>query len=215
MTMWLLFRTLRLDFRADSEETNPYARSTKECFFYCVWHDAMIIPMFGGKHRRTAALTSQHSDGSLVAQVLRTRGISSVRGSTQRISPGAIRKLISTAENRHIVITPDGPRGPRREMSLGIVYLASRTGRAIVPTAYSCSRCWKIRGSWTDQLVPKPFAKVYLLAAKPVAVPADLDNAELKEYVATIQAEMDRLNEEADRLAGGIKTVNSPCKSNV
>ncbi len=201
--MWLLFRTLRLDFRQDSVEVNPYSILTKESFFYCVWHDAMIVPLFAGKHRRTAALTSQHADGSFVAQVLREVGISAIRGSTHRISPGAIRKLIISAADRHIVITPDGPRGPRREMSLGIVRLASRTGRAIVPTAYSCTRCWRISGSWTDQLIPKPFSKVFLLAANPVAIPAELDNAQLQEYKALIQTEMDRLNTQADRLAGG------------
>lgn len=118
--MWLLFRTLKLDFREDRPDTNPYSPSTRNCFLYCVWHDSMIVPTFGGKHRRTAALTSQHTDGSFVAQVLRLVGISTIRGSTNRISPGTIRTLIKTAEDKHIVITPDGPRGPRREMSVGI-----------------------------------------------------------------------------------------------
>ena len=204
--MWLLFRTLRLVLREDTPDTSPYSRSTRDCFFYCVWHDSMVVPTFGGKHFRTAALTSQHMDGSFVAQVLRLVGISTIRGSTNRISPGAIRTLIKTAEDKHIVITPDGPRGPRRTMSVGITYLASRTGRAIVPTAYSCARCWRIRGSWTDLLIPKPFSKVFLLAADPIEVPANLDSAHLQEHGALIQAEMDRLNAAAECLANGTKS---------
>ena len=196
--MWLLFRTLRMAFHEDTPDTNPYSRSTKNCFLYCVWHDSMLVPAFGGKHRRTAALTSQHADGSFVAQVLRSVGISTIRGSTNRISPGIIRTLIKTAADKHIVITPDGPRGPRREISVGIAYLASRTGRAVVPTAYSCTRCWRIRGSWTDLLIPKPFSKVFLLAADPIEVPAELDSTQLQEHVASIQTEMDRLNAAAE-----------------
>ncbi|MFP6612289.1 MAG: lysophospholipid acyltransferase family protein [Pirellulales bacterium] len=207
--MWLLFRTLKLDIREDAEDTNPYSPSTRDRFLYCVWHDSMIVPTFGGKHRRTAALTSQHTDGSFVAQVLRVVGMSTIRGSTNRIRPSAIRALIKTAEDNHIVITPDGPRGPRREMSVGIAYLASRTGRGVVPTAYSCTRCWRIRGSWTDLLIPKPFSKVFLLAAKPIEVPAELDSTHLQEHVALIQAEMDRLNLVAEGLANGAKPGKS------
>ncbi len=141
-----------------------------------------------------------------MAQVLRLVGISTIRGSTNRISPGTIRTLIKTAEDKHIVITPDGPRGPRREMSVGIAYLASRTGRAVVPTAYSCARCWRIRGSWTDLLIPKPFSKVFLLAADPIEVPAELDSTHLQEHAALIQEEMGRLNATAECLANGTKS---------
>ncbi len=204
--VWLLFRTLRREFHEETPNTNPYSKSTRSCFFYCVWHDSMLIPAFGGRHRRTAALTSQHMDGSFVAQVLRLVRITTIRGSTNRISSGTIRTLIKTAADKHIVITPDGPRGPSRKMSVGIAYLASRTGRAIVPTAYSCTRCWRIRGSWTDLLIPKPFSKVFFLGGKPIEVPADLDTSHLQEHVALIQTEMDRLNADAERLANGTKS---------
>jgi len=148
-----------------------------------------------------AALTSRHADGSFVAAVLRLIGISTVRGSTNRIGPGALRELMRTTEDKHIVITPDGPRGPRRQMSNGIVFLASRTGRGVVPTASSCSRCWRVKGSWTDLVIPKPFARVFLLTGNPVKVPPALGREELQQYAAVIQAEMDRLNAEAERLS--------------
>ncbi len=198
--MWLLFRTLRIEVRESVPGTNPYSPETKESFFYSVWHDSMLIPTFAGKHRRSAALTSRHTDGSMVAHVLRLVGMSTIRGSTNRISPGAIRELINTAENKHVVITPDGPRGPRREMSVGITYLASRTGRAIIPTAFSCTRCWKIKGSWTDLVIPKPFAKIYLLMAAPAKVPPELDTDSLQEYKDEIQKEMDKINDLAAEL---------------
>lgn len=192
--MWLLFRTLKLEFRLEHPGTNPYESSDGQRFFYCVWHDSMVVPTFAGKQRNSAALISRHTDGSVVAQVLRAVGMKAIRGSTNRITPGAIRELLHAAENHHIVITPDGPRGPNRKMSVGIVHLASRTGRAVIPTAYSCSRCWRIKGSWSDLIIPKPFSKVFLLAAKPVEVPAGLRSDGLEEYLAFVQSEMDRLD---------------------
>ena len=206
--LWLLFRMLKLTLSEETPGTNPYAVSPRERFIYCVWHDSMVIPAFAGKHRSTAALTSRHADGSFVAHVLRCVGVSTIRGSTNRMGAGAMRQLMRATEDKHIVITPDGPRGPHRQMSTGIAFLASRTGRAVVPTAYSCVRCWRIRGTWTNLIIPKPFTHVYLLAGEPIGVPPDLGSDELQQYVARIQAEMDRLNDTAERLSEGTEGVN-------
>jgi lysophospholipid acyltransferase (LPLAT)-like uncharacterized protein len=201
VAVWLLFRTLRRVLHVETPGTNPYDKSARERFFYCVWHDSIVISAFGGKQRNMVALTSRHADGYFVAHVVRLLGVPAVRGSTNRIRPGAIRQIIRTTEDKHIVVTPDGPRGPRRQMSVGIVFLASHSGRAVVPTAYSCSRCWTFKGSWTDLVIPKPFAKVFLLAGDPIKVPPGLDRDELQRYASLIQADMDRLNDEAERLA--------------
>ena len=210
--IWFVFRLVKLEFREETPGTNPYTKSPSKRYLYCVWHDSMVIPAFGGKHQSTAALTSQHLDGTFVAQVLRFVGVSPMRGSTNRMGPGAMRQLLRTCEDKDIVITPDGPRGPHRKMSKGIVYIASRTGRAIVPTAYSCARHWKIKGSWTDLIVPKPFAHVYLLAGEPIMVPPNLGEDGLQEYVERVQRAMDCLNETAASLAADESAGSSPEK---
>jgi len=211
--IWLLFRTLRLRVREETPGTNPYRKSPPERFLYCIWHDSMVMATFGGKQRSAAALTSRHADGSFVAGVLRRVGVSTIRGSTNHIGPSAMRQLLQAAENKHLAITPDGPRGPHRQMSKGIAFLASRTGRAVVPTAFSCVRCWKIRGSWTDLVIPKPFTKVFLLGGEPIRVPPDLESDQLRQYVDRIQAEMDRLNEAAELLSEATRPGPlTPCR---
>ncbi len=192
-----LFKTLRLRFHT-AETTNPYAIEGDDRFIYCVWHDQLLIPIFGGKHRHTAALVSLNQDGGFVVAGLRSAGILPVRGSSSRGGAQAMRQLIREAEGKHIVITPDGPRGPRRELSPGVIFLASHSGRAIVPTAFSCERGWRFGVGWTNLLVPKPFSKVHLLTGEPIHIPRDAD---LRNEVTRVAAAMLAMNDRGDGLA--------------
>ncbi|WP_233207142.1 MULTISPECIES: lysophospholipid acyltransferase family protein [Pirellulaceae] len=155
------------------------------------------MPVFGGRHWCTTALTSMHRDGTFVASILGLRKIATVRGSTNRIRPAAMRELLQTVESRHLVITPDGPRGPNRTMSAGIAYLASRTGRGIVPSGFACSNCWRWKGTWSELIIPKPFSTIVLLAGSPIHVPADVDRTGLNHYVEQIQSAMNQLDSAA------------------
>lgn len=204
----VLYRTLRLERRCPPG-TCPYERPQgPERYFYSTWHDSMLTPAFGGSQAYTVALTSQHTDGSFVAGVLQAIGMRTVRGSTGRGGARAIRELIHL--NLHTVITPDGPRGPRRQVSPGILFLASKTGRGIVPVAASADRYWRIPGSWTDLEIPKPFARVYLLAGDPIYVPADADRDTLETYRQQVQQAMDALSAESARLAGHTEADRRP-----
>ena len=195
----VLFRMLRIEFDFDVPETNPYQVAQGQTFIYSVWHDSMIVPVFAGKQPATMALVGQHNDGSYVANILKSAGIPSVRGSSSKGGATALRRLIEDTKDHHIVLTPDGPRGPRRELKPGLTYLAAKTGKPLVPTAFAASRCWKIKGSWTDQMIPSPFAKVVVLAGTPIEVPKKASREELDEYTAKLQTAMDQLNEEAER----------------
>src|SRR6476620_8824708 len=168
-----LFRTLRIRYVVATPGTNPYDNAGSEGFIYSVWHDAIAFPMFAGRHGRTVALVSKHHDCSSLAYGLRMLGIGLVRGSSHRDGASAIRELLQLPSSTHFVLTPDGPRGPRRCAKVGMIFLASRSGRSIVPAAFSCARSWRIRGKWTDLVIPKPFTTVYAISGRPISVPVD------------------------------------------
>jgi lysophospholipid acyltransferase (LPLAT)-like uncharacterized protein len=191
-----LFRTLRLQVET-TEQVNPYASAGTQRFLYIVWHDSAVLAAFGGKHQRTIALTSRHRDGSFVEAVAGFAGVASIRGSTGATGGRALRELLRVAKRYDIVVTPDGPRGPSRTMSPGVIFLSSRSGNPLVPTAFACSRSWQIPGSWTPLAIPKPFARVVLLAGTPIQVPPDLDMRASGYYVNKVQVAMDRLAERA------------------
>ena len=209
----LLFRTTRVKNKFMSPELNPYEYDGPKRFLYCVWHDLMAFPIFAGKHKHTSALVSRHQDGSFLAESMRLMGISAVRGSTKRGGTQAVRQMMSVAEDKHIVITPDGPRGPRRKIKNGIVFLASHSRRLIVPVAFSCHRFWSIRGSWTDLVLPQPFTKVYGLTGTPIHVPPGLTRDELDRYAEILQNAKETLQTEAVRLVEGTEPHPPELKS--
>ena len=165
-----------------------------------------ILPVFACPtilRRQCCCLVSKRQDGSYLADAMSWLQYKAVRGSSQRGGAEAIRQLMTDTAGRHIVITPDGPRGPRRQMKVGPLFLAAQLGRGILPSAYVFKRGWRIRGSWTDMALPMPFTTVYLVVGDPIPIRPDLSRAELEIEMAKVQRAMDQINDETERIYAG------------
>jgi hypothetical protein len=188
----LLFKTCRIEVATEVAGCCPYEDTGDRRFLYCVWHDDILMTVFCGRPKRMAGLVSPHQDGSYLAEAMQRVGITSVRGSSKRGASRAMRELLDRVRDLHVAITPDGPRGPRRQMKTGIIFLASRSGRIIIPTAYACQKTWRIRGNWTDMQLPKPFTRIHARGGPAFVVPPGLEREELEIYAERLQAEMER-----------------------
>ena len=197
-----LFSTLRVQLRPARPGLVAYGPTGDQRFLYCTWHDSILMPIFAGRPWKMAALVSRHQDGSYLAEAMKLVGITPIRGSTYRGGTAALKQLITEAQDKHITITPDGPRGPRRTMKPGIIFLASQTGRPIVPMLFACPRAWRIRGNWTDLVIPKPFSTIIGLSGEPVFVPPNLSREEIQRQMDRVQREMDQLADRVARLEG-------------
>jgi lysophospholipid acyltransferase (LPLAT)-like uncharacterized protein len=202
----VLFKTCRIEIATEVPGCCPYEDTGDRRFLYCVWHDDILMTVFCGQPKRMAGLVSPHQDGSYLADAMQRVGITSVRGSSKRGASRAMRELLDRVRDLHVAITPDGPRGPRRQMKTGIIFLASRSGRVIIPTAYACRRAWRIRGNWTDMQLPMPFTRVHARGGPAFIVPANLDREQLELYAQRLQAEMERQE------AIAIAAVSQPSK---
>lgn len=205
---WLWFVRLRVVL--ETPGIDPCAETGDNRFLICLWHDAIVGILFSRPHRRMAGLVSLHADGGWVADAMEVIGVRPIRGSSGRRGAGAIREMMSAARDWHIAITTDGPRGPRRQVKDGILYLASHSGRTIIPVAYSGSRAWRPRGRWTDMLVPWPGARSAIIALEPIAIPPGLTPAELTPYRELLQREMDAAQAFGDALVRDELTGFSP-----
>ncbi len=198
----LLFATVRIEIRLSTPKTNAF-EPVDERFLYCIWHESLLGPVFCGKHPCMAGLVSQHQDGGYLADTMQMLGILPVRGSTNRGGAQAMRQMLDTVRDHHIMITPDGPRGPRHEVKDGIVFLASKSGRAIIPTAFAYKRRWSVQGSWTTLDIPKPFTRAWFLAGEPLRIPAKISREEMERYRVEVERRLKAITEEAARVAAG------------
>lgn len=201
-TLKLLFATCRKEFVL-FPGTNGWDADCPNRVLFSVWHDVLFFPLLVAKPHNMSALTSRHQDGAYVAEILRLLNVEPYRGSTTRGGAQAVKQLLNVASQLHITLTPDGPRGPRREMKDGLVFLASRTGLPIVPAAFSCRRGWRFQGTWTDMLVPLPFTTTYCILGEPIHIPPDLSREEIDRNKQRVQEAMDRLYARVEDWAAG------------
>jgi lysophospholipid acyltransferase (LPLAT)-like uncharacterized protein len=153
---------------------------------FLLWHNRIAsMPVFYERRRRhhrlrAVVLTSASPEGSLLAQVLAHFSLGAVRGSTSRRASVAVREMANRiAEGHDIIVTPDGPRGPRYRLQSGALYLAQRTGRPIVPLHLEYSRYIRFK-SWDGFAVALPFARVKVVLGDPYWINASCTDDEFE-----------------------------------
>ncbi|MBD1401011.1 lysophospholipid acyltransferase family protein [Pelovirga terrestris] len=125
----------------------------------CAWHDQLLMMVTIYQGPGAKILISRSRDGELIARTVSYFGQGSVRGSSSRGGREAFREMLKFAELPvDLAVTPDGPKGPRRQIKDGVLQLARISGRPVVPLNYVCSRGHRFR-SWDRFLLPSPFAR--------------------------------------------------------
>lgn len=148
-----------------------------------LWHNRIFsAPAVSERYRRngrqTFVLTSASPEGSLLALFVAHFGIGAVRGSSSRRGSVALREMSARiAEGHDMMITPDGPRGPRYHLQPGALFLAQRCGAPILPVHIEYSRYRRFR-TWDGFAIALPFARMRVVIDKPFWVdPAANDEA--------------------------------------
>jgi lysophospholipid acyltransferase (LPLAT)-like uncharacterized protein len=168
------------------------------------WHNRMLMAPFFYRGRGLRILISRHTDGEIIRRVMLLFGFGSVRGSTTRGGSQAFRALLRSVEQgKDIVVTPDGPRGPRYVVQRGIVELAWRTGLPIIAVTYSTRDRLEIP-SWDRLVVPRPFTQGVFIWDHPMWIPPDADSSHREAMRLELESRMRRITEAADGFFGPV-----------
>lgn len=191
-----------LDYRVDFgdptvDPVHPECRGTK---IYVFWHENILLPLYLRGYSNIAMLLSRHHDADILARVAGLMGFGTVRGSTFKGGSVALRELAGRAERENLTITPDGPRGPRRQLAPGCVFLASTMQIPIVAMGLGYERPWRL-GTWDRFAIPRPWSRARAVVSRAIHVPADLSRDDLERQRAGVQRLLVHLSDDAESWA--------------
>jgi lysophospholipid acyltransferase (LPLAT)-like uncharacterized protein len=195
--IYLVGLTSRISWRGLDEL--KAARRIKGRVIFAFWHQRQVFFTWSHRGFPAAVLVSRSQDGEMIARTMALFGLRTCRGSSSRGGAAAIRGMLAALQaGLDIGISPDGPKGPAREIKGAILHLAQTTGSPIVPITNSVSRRLEFSKSWDAFQVPLPFSRVVVRHGPPITVGA-ADDLEAKGR--ELKSVLDRITEEADREA--------------
>ena len=184
-------------------------------FIALTWHSRfmMLTAAWKKEYQLPHVLISRSRDGAIVAHASHFLGLKTIRGSAKKAAKGNLAAKakggakasldIVTAldSDACIVVTPDGPRGPRQRLGDGPVRLARLTGAPLVPCTFALRNRKKF-DSWDKFILPLPFGKGKIIWGTPISVPADADDRKIEHIRERIESEMNIFLADADRSMG-------------
>lgn len=180
-------------------EIRDRLRAADRRFIYAFWHQRQAFFTVSHRGDNVSILISGSADGQIIAETIRLCcGVSSVRGSSSRGASAAVREMIKVLRSGlDLGITPDGPKGPKREIKAGVLYLAQKLGIPILPISSAQSNRIVLTRAWDQFHVPMPFGRAALVYGEPIDVgPGD----DLKLKGAQLKLSLDAITLEAEAL---------------
>jgi len=160
------------------EHIQALAREGKN-WIYCFWHCRLFYLSYTHRRQGIHVLVSGSRDGELIARIIERLGFQTIRGSSSRGGRAALAKAFKRLRSGEILaITPDGPRGPAEKVQGGIIQLAQKTKRPVVPVSWKMKREKRL-GSWDRFVLPLPFNRAVLAYGEPFvpSSPSQLEKA--------------------------------------
>ncbi len=140
-----------------------------------IWHRHLLAGLLLAADQELYALVSKNRDGEIAARIALRLGIRVVRGSSEEGRSGkggreaTIRLLRLLRDNQTVAITVDGPKGPALEVKRGVVYLAQKSKKPIVPVSFRFSNYLKLN-TWDSMEIPKPFSVCEFIRGREIEV---------------------------------------------
>jgi len=170
----------------------------EESAIYITWHNKIIpLTTIMDKIKKKAVLASPSKDGELITVPLRKFGYKVIRGSSGRDGIKGLLQMIRDLNSGYAVGTPvDGPKGPIYKIKPGMLFLAQKSGKPIIPIGAASKNKWVLRKTWDKMEIPKPFSNIVCILGDPIYIGPDED---LKEVALEIEKTLINLDARASK----------------
>lgn len=181
-------RTLRIhDINARPEWT----RKPFSSVVFAFWHGEQFVACYRHRKQGVVIMSSMSRDGEIQTGILQRFGYRVVRGSSTRGGEKALVESIhQVRKGASAAFAVDGPKGPYHRIKPGIIYLAQKTGRPVIPVSTASRRRRVLSKAWDRYELPVPFSESVIMYGTPVPV-GKTDNVE--EKAVEIELEMEKL----------------------
>lgn len=165
-----------------------------QCGIITFWHSEML-PMwkYFGKLNATAII-SRSNDGEILTQIVQSWNVDVIRGSSAVGGSEVMKQMIEIAKDKLILITPDGPKGPKNIMKAGTIVTSLR---ANVPI-YLCNANIKskiiFKKSWDLFQFPLPFSKIDIHISDPICFDFSEDREVINSYILQLENKLNQLD---------------------
>ena len=147
------------------------------------WHGFMLPGWFAFKNLNAVAVISRSKDGELLANLLQNWGFEFIRGSSSKGGKEVLQQIIEKASKQWVLMTPDGPRGPRKKMKPGAIVAAQRAKVPLYLCGINVSCKYTFKRSWDGFLLPLPFARIEMVYSEPLFINENLSNEEIDKKI--------------------------------
>jgi lysophospholipid acyltransferase (LPLAT)-like uncharacterized protein len=155
---------VQIDIDKDAEDM----LLSKKVFFLTLWHGRILIfPKILAKYSNLKVLTSLHSDGRYIDRFVNLYDRQTIRGSTDKGGVSAIKNIVRSIKQDRMVITPDGPRGPKYKINSAVTHIAAKFHVPVIYLSFSSTKV-KILNTWDKFMIPLPFTKIFVNISAPV-----------------------------------------------
>jgi len=180
------------------EDEYRKAKQAGKPIILVIWHGRLMLAPYFFRNRRISALVSPSRDGEIIAQIAQGWRFRILRGSG---SHSMVRAWVEMRQDLkkcgELIIIPDGPHGPDRQLKPGCLKLAQDTGAVLIPWSFSASRRKFLR-SWDRFLFFLPFCRIVAIYGKPISVSPAMDEAEFETERKRVERVLNLLDAEAD-----------------
>lgn len=159
---------------------------------YAFFHGEQFLLIFAHRHSDIVIMTSLSRDGELQTKILSKFGYDIVRGSTGKkgASSGTLALIEKIKNGKSSAITVDGPHGPGFKVKPGIIFLAQKTARPIIPVRVYITKRIQLK-NWDRYTIPLPWSKSYIVYGNPVYVEPTEDLKKKTEELENILKNLD------------------------
>ena len=161
----IIFNVIFFTCRWEIMNDDLLKKNKNKPLLICIWHSRLIFfPRFFKYIQYPVwGISSTHKDSEILARVLKSWGINLIKGSSTRGWINVIKQMskLFKKENATIIVTVDGPKGPRKVAKEGSIKLAKKHNVPIVAASAISSSYWELP-SWDQTKIPKPFSTIYV-----------------------------------------------------